>query len=352
MSLFRVDESFYPTGPPRTFSPCRVSKTAEILHTGRPGKRKSTGAVPRKSSPEVKIEAEPPAEPKPKSKHARSRSAKRKRSPSVEIAETEPQPKRARGRPSGSVPPKPGKKPAPLLCQSKDKSAGKRAAILSSRTKHNRPRKDSPEIVPPSEEEEDGDYAFNSAPVKSTEVSSVQYPPDSISASSPALSLPSSSKSVVEPPVASASTSIPSHRARATNPLVKMIDNHDGMDSGISIKTRLGGSSPKKAKPGPGRSSAGIINKSKSSLLTFTKGGLQSVKGKYVPEKRDEHTHDADVEMAVVEPVEMNPPLPPPTGEELLNLAGLDAEAAKNLDDYEDESESNSPTAAQSRCAQ
>ncbi len=71
-----------------------------------------------------------------------------------------------------------------------------------------------------------------------------------------------------------------------------------------------------------------------------------------MPEKRDEHTHDADVEMAVVEPVETNPPLPPPTGEELLNLAGLDAEAAKNLDDYEDESESNSPTAAQSRCAQ
>ncbi|PBK97042.1 hypothetical protein ARMGADRAFT_1010555 [Armillaria gallica] len=331
LSLFRVDENFYPTGPPR-----------------RTGKRKSTGAVPRKSSPEVKIEAEPPAEPKPKSKQARSRSAKRKRSPSVEIAETEPQPKRARGRPSGSALPKPEKKPA---CQSKDKSAGKRAAILSSRTKYNRPRKDSPEIVPPSEEEEDGDYAFNSAPVKSTEVSSVQYPPDSISASSPALSLPSSSRSVAEPLVASASTSIPSHRARATNPLVKMIDNHDGMDGGISTKTRLGASSPKKAKPGPGRSSAGIITKSKSSLLTFTKGGLQSVKGKYVPEKRNEHTHDADVEMAVVEPTETNPPLPPPTGEELLNLAGLDAEAAKNLDDYEDESDSNSPTAAQSSLA-
>ncbi|PBK78338.1 hypothetical protein ARMSODRAFT_1077912 [Armillaria solidipes] len=334
LSLFRVDENFYPTGPPR-----------------RPGKRKSTGAVPRKSSPEVKTEAEPPAEPKPKSKRAGSRSAKRKRSPSVEIAETEPQPKRARGRPSGSAPPKPGKKPTPLSCQSKDKSASKRAAILSSRTKHNRPRKDSPEIVPPSEEEEDGDYAFNSAPVKSTEVSSVQYPPDSISASSPALSLPSSSKSAAEPPVASASTSIPSHRARATNPLVKMIDNHDGMDGGISTKTRLGGSSPKKAKPGPGRSSAGIITKSKSSLLTFTKGGLQTVKGKYVPEKRGEHTDDADVEMAVVDPAETNPPLPPPTAEELLNLAGLDAEAAKNLDDYEDESESNSPTAAQSSLA-
>ncbi|KAK0483798.1 hypothetical protein IW261DRAFT_1591865 [Armillaria novae-zelandiae] len=331
LSLFRVDETFYPTGPPR-----------------RPGKQKSIGTAPRKSSPEVKTESEP----KPKSKRARSKSTKRKRSPSVETVETEPQHKRARGRPSGSAPPKPGKKPAPSLCQSKDKSADKRAVVLSSRTKYNRSRKDSPEIVPPSEEEEDGDYAFNSAPVKGIEASSAQNPSDSISASSPALSLPSSSKmSVAEPPVASASTSIPSHRARATNPLVKMVDNHDGMDGGISIKTRLGGSSPKKAKPGPGRSSAGIITKSKSSLLTFTKGGLQSVKGNYVPEKRDERVHDTDIEMAAVVPAEPNPPLPPPTGEELLNLAGLDVEAAKNLDDYEDEPESNSPTAAQSSLA-
>ncbi|KAK0196938.1 hypothetical protein F5146DRAFT_1013477 [Armillaria mellea] len=289
LSLFRVDENFYPTGPPR-----------------RPGKRKSTGATPSKSSPEVKTETEPLAELKPKSKRARSRSTKRKRSPSVDTVETEPQPKRARGRPSGSALPKSGENSAPLSCQPKDKSAGKRAAVLSSKTKYNDPRKDSPEVVPPSEEEEDGDYAFNSAPVKVAEVSSVQYSPDSISASSPALSLPSFQNSVAEPP---------------------------------------------KTKPGPGRSSAGIITKSKSSLLTFTKGGLQSVKGKYVPEKRDERVHDTDVEMAAVEPAEPNPPLPPPTGEELLNLAGLDAEAAKKLDDYEDEPESNSPTAAQSSLA-
>ncbi|KAK0503436.1 hypothetical protein EDD18DRAFT_1137841 [Armillaria luteobubalina] len=331
LSLFRVDETFYPTGPPR-----------------RPGKQKSTVAAPRRTSPEVKNEVEP----KPKSKRARSRSTKRKRSPSVDTAETEPQPKRARGRPSGSAPPKPGKKSAPLSCQSQDKSAGKPAAVPSSKTRYNRSRKDSPEIVPPSEEEEDDDYAFNSAPVKGIETSSAQYPPNSISASSPALPLPSSSKNpIAEPPVASASTYIPSHRARATNPLVKMIDNHDGIDGGISTKTRLGGSSPKKAKPGPGRSSAGIITKSKSSLLTFTKGELQSVKGKYVSEKRDERVHDTDVEMAAAEPAEPTPPLPPPTGEELLNLAGLDAEAAKKLDDYEDEPESNSPTAAQSSLA-
>ncbi|KAK0463963.1 uncharacterized protein EV420DRAFT_1729951 [Desarmillaria tabescens] len=320
LSLFRVDENFYPTGPPRG-----------------------------------QHEAEPQARSKPKSKRSRSRSNKRKRSPSVENIESEPQPKRTRGRPSGSAHPKPEKKPVPLSHQSKDKATLKRsldASTLSSRTKRNHPRKDSPEIVPASEEEEDGDYAFNSTPVQATEAPSVQYPPESVSASSPALSLPSSSKSAAGPPVASSSTFIPSHRVRATNPLVKMIDNHDGMDGGISTKTRLGASSPKKAKPGPGRSSAGIITKSKSSLLTFTKGGgLQSVKGKYVPEKRGERVHDADVEMVAVEPTETNPPLPPPTGEELLNLAGLNAEAAKNLDDYEDESESNGPTAAQSSLA-
>ncbi|KAK0210924.1 hypothetical protein DFS33DRAFT_1378900 [Desarmillaria ectypa] len=339
LSLFRVDENFYPTGPPR-----------------RPGKLKSTGAVTvaREPSPEMRPEAEPQPEPKPKLKRTQSRPTKRKRSSSVEIVETEPQPKRTRGRLSGSAPPKPEKKLVPLSRQSKDKSTVKRssdASTLSLRTTRNRPRKDSPEIVPASEEEEDGDYAFNSTPIKATEAPSVQYPPGRVSASSPALSLLSSSKSAAGLPMASSSTSVPSYRACATNPLVKMIDNHDGMDGGISTKTRLGGSSPKKAKPGPGRSSTGIVTKSKSSLLTFTKGGLQSVKGKYVPEKRDEHTHDTDVEMAAVEQAERSSLLPPPTGEELLKLAGLSAEAAKKLDDYEDESESNGPTAAQSSLA-
>ncbi|KAG7447905.1 uncharacterized protein BT62DRAFT_1003689 [Guyanagaster necrorhizus] len=337
LSLFHVDESFYPTGPPR-----------------RAGKPKPTGAVAHRPSPEIRTKAKQQAEPKPKSTRAQSRSTKRKHSPSVEIMETGPQLKRARGGHSSPAPSKPGKNSAPLSRHSKDKSTGKHsldASTLSSTLKRDRVRRDSPEIVPPSEEEEYSDYAFNSAPVKGTRVLSVQDPPESISASSPALSLPLSSKLAEDPPVASSSASILSHRARATNPLVKMIDNHDGMDGGISTKARSGGrSSPKKAKPGPGRSSAGILTKSKSSLLTFTKGGLQSVKGKYVSERRDDHAH-ADIEMAATETGETNPPLPPPTGEELLNLAGLNAEAAKNLDDYEDKSERNEPTIAQSSFA-
>jgi hypothetical protein len=92
--------------------------------------------------------------------------------------------------------------------------------------------------------------------------------------------------------------SVPFHRSRAANPRVKLIDTTTaetkGTESRITAKARLmslpvsGASSSagsrstakRGAKPGPGRSSSGF-NKNRSSLLTATKGILQSVKGKF-----------------------------------------------------------------------
>ncbi|KAF8844452.1 hypothetical protein BDN67DRAFT_1065964 [Paxillus ammoniavirescens] len=93
--------------------------------------------------------------------------------------------------------------------------------------------------------------------------------------------------------------SVPFHRSRAANPRVKLIDTTTaetkGAESRITAKGRLmslpvssasssagrsQSTAKRGAKPGPGRSSSGF-NKNRSSLLTATKGILQSVKGKF-----------------------------------------------------------------------
>ena len=90
------------------------------------------------------------------------------------------------------------------------------------------------------------------------------------------------------------SSSLPSHRARAANPLIKMVDEDPsfgpGVGSAISTKARLlaqngmgvsgeGSSAGPASKPGPGRSSQGLQAKNRSSLLVFEKGSLKSLKG-------------------------------------------------------------------------
>ncbi|KAF8798093.1 hypothetical protein BYT27DRAFT_6918673 [Phlegmacium glaucopus] len=159
---------------------------------------------------------------------------------------------------------------------------------------------------------------------------------------------------------------VPTLRAHLAEPRVKMVDdpNLSNMEGAILAKahavarmnaepsssksTVLPSNSPqsdkKRAKPGPGRSSAGLMKvKNTSSLLTFSKGSLTTVKGKYVKEKtrghadnlqiRDDPPPDmVEVDNAVIE----NPPPAPPTGEELLRLAGLDTGIADALPDYED----------------
>jgi hypothetical protein len=155
-------------------------------------------------------------------------------------------------------------------------------------------------------------------------------------------------------------TSLPSHRARAANPLVKRAEDLDfaGMSGAISVKTRLAAhksemsppSSGKSRKPGPGRSSSGLI---KNSLLTFQKGSLKTVKGSY---KRQTQRHNSVVGTAdnghIDEPMMAGKNVlqdeearmsdngiiqVPPTADELLGLAGLNAQHAENLSDFEED---------------
>ena len=160
------------------------------------------------------------------------------------------------------------------------------------------------------------------------------------------------------------SVNLPSHRAREANPLVRMVDDPKltVMDGAISVKTRLSGRSamvaptipeqapkrgPSRMKPGPGRSSSGFI---KNSLLTFQKGSLKSVKGSYTrPEESRNDTRAADDGFGSPEsdegvPGDETAPLSnhaisqaPPTADELLGLAGLGAQKAEEVSDFEDD---------------
>ena len=155
----------------------------------------------------------------------------------------------------------------------------------------------------------------------------------------------------------------PTLRERLVEPRVKMIDdpklsNIDGAipakasaaarmnaDPSSSKSTVLSSDSQRSGrhpKPGPGRSSAGLKAKNVSSLLTFSKGSLKTVKGKYVKEGSRTHTDltirdDPPDIVEADDAISENPlPAPPPTAEELLRLAGFNTEIADTLPDYED----------------
>ena len=156
---------------------------------------------------------------------------------------------------------------------------------------------------------------------------------------------------------------VPTIRDRLIEPRVKIIDdpklsNIEGAipakanavarmnaDPSSSKSTDLTSDSRKserrRSKPGPGRSSMGLKIKNVSSLLTFSKGSLKTVKGKYVKEAPRAHTDlrirdDPPDSMEVDGAISENLPPAPPTAEELLRLAGFNNEVACDLPDYED----------------
>ena len=156
---------------------------------------------------------------------------------------------------------------------------------------------------------------------------------------------------------------VPTLRDRLIEPRVKMIDdpklsNFEGAipakayavarmnaDPSSSKSTVLTSDSQqsdrRRSKPGPGRSSTGLKVKNVSSLLTFSKGSLKTVKGKYVKEGSRAHTdltiRDDPLDITEIDDaISENPPSAPPTAEELLRLAGFNNEIAGDLPDYED----------------
>ncbi|KAG5653829.1 hypothetical protein H0H81_010102 [Sphagnurus paluster] len=351
LSLFEVGEEFVLTGPPR-------------------GKRKRKSLKANAVTPPVEPEVSTPA---PKNGSAKG---KRKLSPPVsEVEETgeEPPLKRPRENRKSSEPSS-SKKPMPTQ---RDKRT---------------PRKSSSSVV---------------SPAKVTPTSKATTPPKAVPQSKP--SSPTPKKSTHVPPNEIVPTSedemdlnstggdpmnivdvaadvdmaqdsavilddsrlaIPAHRAKVANPKVKIANLHflDDMVAAIPVKARLAvgqnaESSPgpstassrtKRAsgsKPGPGRSSSGFVKKNTSSLLTFSKGQLKTVKGRYRKEVEEEPVPASPGEAESPEgslwgnEQAPNNEIPgsstfsgaqvPPTAEELLRLAGTNKDP-EPLSDFED----------------
>ncbi|KAJ3568557.1 hypothetical protein NP233_g5625 [Leucocoprinus birnbaumii] len=177
-----------------------------------------------------------------------------------------------------------------------------------------------------------------------------------------AVSRPASEKAaVVNPdvnslsPVRSSISTMPLHRARIANPLVKPLPEEplssviksNKNDKGLSPPPKKTSSTPKRKRPGPGRSSEGLIRA--PTLLTMEKGKLKSVKGKRkledysrkVNNKAEEDTYSADVSEGYME---QDTPVELPKPGELLHLAGGDKPGSADLPEFEDDEGNLTPT--------
>ncbi|KAH7913743.1 hypothetical protein BJ138DRAFT_1177840 [Hygrophoropsis aurantiaca] len=177
----------------------------------------------------------------------------------------------------------------------------------------------------------------------------------------------------------SVDSTVPSHRARAANPRIKLIDEPllgKSMGSAILAKSRFmarnGQGSSSSIAEGNGDAGVGSTieqsliprnsassSKNKSSLLTVRKGALTSVKGKYrpnasstaeqsVPSSTGEQDRgftvtswsdadaDGETDTGIDIPEVTPPPAPVPSGAELLEIAGL-RDDVQNLPDFEEE---------------
>ncbi|KAG9226107.1 hypothetical protein CCMSSC00406_0005018 [Pleurotus cornucopiae] len=160
------------------------------------------------------------------------------------------------------------------------------------------------------------------------------------------------------PPISSASssalatTTMPSHRARAANPRVKMVDDPQltELADAIPAKARVSSSRPRVSgsRAGPGRNSQlEISTPRRSSLLTYDKGkrSLRSVK-KAEPvqaEQRAEERHslspdvDESAEIPGLSIPDASVVVVPPTAAELLRLSGADEKSVADLVDFQDD---------------
>lgn len=204
-------------------------------------------------------------------------------------------------------------------------------------------RPPSPEVIPDSDEETDRIQAYLSPARQEretvfTEPSQVIEALDVVEAFDPLFDEPQ--------------TKIPEHISRRANPLVKMVDASTmNLQGAIAAKVRAIGepnvssSSNVRAKPGPGRSSGGLLikQKAKSSLFTAEKGSVKILKGKYkkddvIPKGQEPSpTIQSPVDPFSTDPTDQNMDInkPAPSADELLQLAGLD-QTATDLADFEE----------------
>ncbi|KAF8643771.1 hypothetical protein AX16_008790 [Volvariella volvacea WC 439] len=350
ISLFKAGEEFIPTGPPRR-------KQRQTLSN--PSTTPVASATDAHQSPT-----------------STSFPEKRRRSPSPNPEPNNRPIKRARERvpPSTSTSQSQGIQFKNYPPQSLPQNE---SPILLPKPRKTSKRPSSPEVVPDSDEETENtltlqDPAPKNIARRSTKPATVPPPPGSMAAkmvknlhrdrtySKTSAAQPKISDEV-EKEEDRAEAVIPSHKTRSTNPLVKKMDDPQitHTHSAISTKARIMNQTSTTAeqviqstrpKPGPGRSSTGMLQKNRSSLLTAEKGALKTVKGKFTRAKRSSDAEEDRGNNTTSDPLEKtgqhsaedaqdNATLPSVVpGSELLNLAAgeTNAEDAEMLPTFED----------------
>jgi hypothetical protein len=190
------------------------------------------------------------------------------------------------------------------------------------------------EVIPDSDEEEDSIQAYLSPKRQQREVVSESFKAVGVI----------DTDETFDPLFDEPKTKVPEHISRRENPLVKMVDTTMNLQGAITAKVRalrepnVGSSSQgsPRVKPGPGRSSGGLLlkQKAKSSLFTAEKGTIKIIKGKYRKEDPEPRSPILPVEpFSTTRKEPSNKPVP--SGDELLQLAGFD-QTATDLADFED----------------
>ncbi|KAF8911002.1 hypothetical protein CPB84DRAFT_1073406 [Gymnopilus junonius] len=313
LSQFKAGESFRPVGPPK-----------------RPKGKLSASALSTKLSP-----GEGPSNSKPDSETSHKR---RRESPEI-IEITDWSPIRPRGTEPKQPPTVPEAQNAKIIDKPGKIFKKSNEKVLPSTSSHKKRRTRSPsiEIIPDSDEEVLPSIQHLSPQILPVDSSRRQPPRRNGN------KLPTSRADANALPEEQSSSNVPLHQIRKDNPLVKMVDFDPGMmASAIPAKAyatnRSNGAStsslaPKRTRPGPGRSSVNLL---KSSLLTAEKGILKTVKGKYSKAEKNQAV-SAPIDQMEARTEENNTvPQAPPSAEELLELAGLDVQAAESLPDFEE----------------
>ncbi|KAJ3550996.1 hypothetical protein NMY22_g72 [Coprinellus aureogranulatus] len=209
-------------------------------------------------------------------------------------------------------------------------------------------REESPELIPDSDEEAEEALKMDDSGLDTRDSSrSAQEVASKLEFAPPS---PPATNSPTEKPdsLFDEEGDMPAHRRRQQKPLVKMFEDpslhaHEGQLSAkanaISNKrsdTDVATSS--RSRPGPGRSSSGMVRK--PTLLTANKGTLKSMRTstrrQSKPGAQSNVPHREPTPMPIDEPFTLPEPEEPPTGQELLHMAGLDPEEAEELPDFED----------------
>ena len=202
------------------------------------------------------------------------------------------------------------------------------------------------ECIPPSDENDNAiqDVSLFGSPVQSDNDNDVPVRLSPQEADKATENSPNVSTSAIKKPT--------SHRL--AKPLIRFQDQPylPAMGGAIAVKARITGlrtsdgdaaNEPKNSsaaapsKPGPAsvRSSVGL-KKNKSSLLTFEKGSLKTVKGSYAKVTKPIRNEPEIISTDISDNAPATQSPAPPEPSELLQLAGVDTQGADTLPSYEE----------------